>query len=109
MKSGHDIYKTKRISVGSKHVEPSDKSHRYKQIVVGSKSTTNNAMLCCWVTCMEINTPKNILKMYSRRQNISREKKPFNQINFKNETPPGVRVNLIKFLSIVEKLSTFKR
>lgn len=47
IKSGHDIYKTKRISVGSKHVEPIDKSHQYKQIVLVRRVATNNAMLCC--------------------------------------------------------------
>ena len=42
-----------------------------------------------------------------RRQTLPRDKK-LSPNHFENETPLGFRVNLIKFLFIVEKLSTFK-
>lgn len=63
---------------------------------------------------MQINTSRNRRsKIFSiikeRRQTLQRErKKKQSPKYFENETPLGFSVNLIKFLFIAEKLSTFK-
>lgn len=63
---------------------------------------------------MQINTSRNRRsKIFSiikdRRQTLQREReKKQSPKYFENETPLGFSVNLIKFLFIAEKLSTFK-